>query len=186
MSVKPRLVTAEELLEMPDIPGKNVELVDGEVVEVSPASLRHGLIATMLAGRLSEFAQQHQLGVAAGDNVGYILSRNPDSMRAPDVSFIAREQLPTGDDLDRYVDGPPTLAVEIVSPNDRAVEIDERVQDYLAAGTRQVWVLRPNRRAASVYFPEADTRELGPDAILDGGDILPGFSVRVSDLFELS
>lgn len=185
MSVKPRWVTAEELLELPAIPGKNVELVDGEVVEALPAGLRQGLIATMLAGRLREFAQQHRLGFAAGDNVGYVLRRNPDNVRSPDVSFIARERMPGGDDLDRYVEGPPTLAVEIVSPNDRAVEIDERVQDYLAAGTRQVWVLRPNRRAVSVYFPDADTRELGPDAILDGGDVLPGFSVRVGDLFEI-
>ena len=185
MSIKQRLVTAEELWDMPDVPGKGFELVDGEVVEVSPASLRHGLIATMLAGRLSAYTHQHQLGLVTGDNVGYVLRRNPDSMRAPDVSFIAREQIPTGDDLDRFVEGAPTLAVEIVSPNDRAVEIDERVQDYLAAGTRQVWVLRPNRRAVSIYFPDADTRELGPDATVDGGDILPGFGVRVGDLFEI-
>jgi Uma2 family endonuclease len=185
MSVKQRLVTAEELLAMPEPPGMSLELVDGELVEVSPASFQHGLIATMLAGRLGDFARQQNLGFAMGDNVGYVLRRNPDHVRAPDVSFIAREQAPRGDDVGRFVQGAPTLAVEIVSPNDRASEVRNKVQDYLDAGTQQVWVLWPTSRSASVYRPDSDTRELGPDATLDGGDILPGFSVRVSDLFEL-
>jgi Uma2 family endonuclease len=106
-------------------------------------------------------------------------------MRIPDVSFVAGVDVAKDGLPKSYWEGPPTLAVEIVSPNDRAVEIDERVQDYLAAGTRQVWVLWPNRRAASIYVPDADTRELGPDATLDGGDVLPGFTVRVGDLFEI-
>ncbi len=170
---------------MPDIPGKNIELVDGEVVEVSPAGAEHTRIMFLLAQRLEHFASEHGLGVAMPEGLGFVLRRDPDLVREPDVSFIERALIP-GEGMPKgYWEGPPTLAVEVVSPNDRAVEIDERVQDYLTSGTRQVWVLRPNRRAASIYFPDADTRELGPDATLDGGDVLPGFSVRVGDLFEI-
>lgn len=185
MSVKQRLVTAEELRDMPEVPGKRFELIDGAVVEMPGAGAEHLWIAFVLAQLLNNFARQHHLGFAVPDGLSYVLRRNPDKVRIPDVSFVAgvdvvRDGLPKS-----HWEGPPTLAVEVVLPNDRAVKIDERVQDYLAAGTRQVWVLRPNRRAASVYFPEADTRELVPDAILDGCDVLPGFSVRVGDLFEI-
>ena len=177
--------TAGELWDMPEVPGKRFELVDGEVIEVSPGNIRHGLIATRLSGVLDDFARQHDLGLVIGDNVGYVLRRDPDHVRAPDVSFIARESVPEGDDLDRFAEGPPTLAVEIISPNDRADDIHAKVQEYLEAGTRQVWVLWPRRQSVSVYSPDGDTRELSPDAQLDGGDVLPGFSVRVADLFEV-
>jgi Uma2 family endonuclease len=86
---------------------------------------------------------------------------------------------------ERFWEGAPTLAVEVVSPNDRADDIHDRVQDYLDAGSRQVWVLWPRQRSVSVHRPDADTRELGPDATLDGGDILPGFTVRVGDLLDV-
>ena len=185
MSVKQHLVTAEELWEMPDVPGKGFELVNGEIVEVSPAGGVHTKIMFRLAQRLDAFVSQHDLGEVMPEGLGFVLRRDPDLVREPDVSFIAAasvpaEGLPTG-----YWEGAPTLAVEVVSPHDRVVEIDERVQDYLEAGTKQVWVLRPNRRAVSIYRPHADTRELGPDAMLDGADILPGFTVRVGDLFEV-
>lgn len=185
MAVKQQLVTAEELWEMPEVPGKRFELIDGEVVEVSPASARHGLIAGAVHDALKHHVRQRDLGLVMGDNVGYVLRRDPDQVRAPDVSFLAWDSAPEGDDLDRFVQGPPTLAVEVVSPNDRANDIRERVQDYIEAGTQQVWVLWPQRSSASVYSLAADTRELGPDAVLDGGDVLPGLTVRVGDLFEV-
>lgn len=126
-----------------------------------------------------------RLGLVLGDNVGYILRRQPDVVRAPDVSFIAWDRAPDDDELDVFVQGPPTLAVEVVSPHDRANDIHERVQDFLESGTQQVWVLWPRRQSVSVYSSNGDTRELGPDAQLDGGDMLPGFSVTVAALFEV-
>ncbi len=185
MSVKQHQMTAEELWEMPEEPGKSFELVDGEVVGVSPTNARHGLIAGVVYDAFKHHARQHDLGLVLGDNVGYVLRRDPDHVRVPDVSFIAWDRAPRESELDRFIEGAPTLAVEIVSPNDRASDIYDRVQDFLAAGTRQVWVLWPSKRAVSVYRPNADTRELGPDAMLDGGEVLPGFSVRVGDLFEV-
>jgi Uma2 family endonuclease len=185
MSVKQHLVTAEEFWEMPEVPGKRFELVDGDVIEMSPAGAEHTRIMFMLAQRLERFASQNGLGIAMPEGLGFVLRRDPDLVREPDVSFIAAARIPAEGLPKGYWEGPPTLAVEVVSPHDRAMEIDERVQDYLQAGTRQVWVLKPNRRAVSIYRTQEDTRELGPDAQLDGGDILPGFTVTVGELFEV-
>ena len=140
---------------------------------------------TPITNRLVLHVQRQDLGFVMGDNVGYLLRQDPDQVRAPDVSFLAWDNAPEGDDLDRFVQGPPTLAVEIVSPNDRANDIRERVQDYLEARTQQVWVLWPHRSSVSVYSPGADTRELGADGVLDGANLLPGFTVQVGDLFEI-
>ena len=185
MSVKQHLVTVEELWEMPEVPGKRFELVDGTVVEMPGAGAEHIWIAFVLAQLLNDFARQHHLGFAVPDGLSYVLQRNPDKVRIPDVSFVAGVDVAKKGLPKSYWEDPPTLAVEVVSPHDRAMEIDERVRDYLEAGTKQVWVLWPNRRAVSIYRPHADTRELGPEALLDGGDILPGFSVTVGDLFEI-
>lgn len=184
MSVKQQ-VTAEELWEMPEVPGKRLELVDGSVYEVPGAGELHIAIVVMLFKLLDRFAEQHDLGIVRPDGLAYVLRRDPDQVRIPDLSFVAWESVPTGDVSERFWEGPPTLAVEVVSPHDRADDVHERVQDYLEAGTRQVWVLWPRRRSVSVYRPDADTRELGPDAVLDGGEVLPGFTVRVGDLFEV-
>lgn len=184
MNVK-QLVTAEELWDIPEVPGKRLELVDGEVVEVPGAGELHMAIVILLYKLLDRFVEDHDLGLVRPDGLAYVLRRGPDQVRIPDVSFVAWESVPEGEISESFWEGAPTLAVEVVSPNDRADDIYERVQDYLEAGSRQVWVLRPRQRSVSIYRPDGDTRELGPDALLDGSDILPGFSVRVGNLFEV-
>lgn len=186
MSVKHELVTVEALWEMPDPPGKRLELVDGEVVEVSPTTMLHGAIVLMLGGILNEFVRQHNLGIVAAGDIGHVLRRGPDLVRAPDISFVTRESVPESGLPERgFWEGPPTLAVEIVSPDDRATEVHAKVQHFLEAGTRQVWVLWPSQRSVTVYDPDGGAREFGPEARLNGGDVLPGFTVRVGDLFEV-
>lgn len=182
MSVK-QLVTAEELWDMPDVPGKRLELVDGEVVEMPGAGALHTMIVALLYRRLHDFVNQHDLGLVFPDGLAYVLWRGPDQVRIPDVSFVAWDRVPEEGVPEGFWEGSPTLAVEVVSPHDRADAIHERVQDYLEAGSTQVWVLWPRRQSVSVYRANEDTRELGPGAMLDGGDMLPGFSVRASDLF---
>ncbi|MGB3305540.1 MAG: Uma2 family endonuclease [Thermomicrobiales bacterium] len=180
-----QLVTPEELWEMPDVPGKRRELVNGAVVEAPGAGALHAMIAFALARLLESFVHQHDLGVVMPDGLAYVLRRQPDQLRIPDVSFIAWDLVPDEGIPEGFWEGAPTLAVEVVSPNDRADDIHARVQDYLEAGSRQVWMLWPRRQSVSVYAPGVDTRELGPDALLDGRDILPGFHVRVADLFDV-
>lgn len=184
MGVK-HLVTAEDLRDLPEIPGKKVELIDGELVEVPGAGMLHGLIVLVLSRILDDFVRHHDLGLVVPDGVAYALRRDPDQVRIPDVSFIARASVSDEDISEGFWEGPPTLAVEVVSPNDRADDIHDKVQHYLEAGTSQVWLLWPRRRSISVYDRSGEMRELGTRAILDGGELLPGFQVRVADVFEV-
>lgn len=186
MSVKHELVTAEELAQMPEIDGKNYELIDGEVVEVSPVILRHAVIVTTIARLLDNHVAHHDLGIVATGDPGFVLRRGPDTVRAPDVSFLAWDNPASADLPERgFSEGAPTLAVEVVSPDDRKTEIHAKAQQFLDAGTRQVWVLWPVQRVLTVYDPDGTARELDAEARLDGGAILPGFCVRVGDLFEV-
>lgn len=184
MSVK-HLVTAEELWEMPEVPGKRFELVDGEVVEVPGASVEHNLIVNQIGDLLRPFVRQHGLGLVLTDGTGHIIRRTPDRVLLPDVAFVSWERLPGRRAPEGYSPVPPDLAVEIVSPNDRASEVHDKVREYLDAGTGMVLVLWPSSRSATVYEPGATARELGPDDELDGGDVLHGFRVRVADLFDI-
>lgn len=185
MSVKHQLVTAEELWEMPEVPGKRLELVDGEVVEVPGAGDLHVAISFKLARALDDFVQQNDLGIVRPDGLAFVLRRDPDHMRIPDASFVAWERVPEEGIPEGFWEGPPTLAVEVVSPHDRADDIHAKVRDYLEAGTQQVWVLWPRTRSMTVYDSTHGVRELAPEAELDGGNELPGFTVRVGDLFEV-
>jgi Uma2 family endonuclease len=185
MSVKQKMVTAEELWEMPEGPGKRFELVDGEVIEVSPAGDLHMTIAEIVYKRLDRFVEQHNLGLVRFNGLGYVIKRGPDQVRVPDVSFVAWEGVPEGEPSEWFWEGPPTLAVEVVSQDDLALDFRDRVYDYLEARTQQVWVLWPRTRRVSGFSPNANTREFDPDSTLDGGSLLPGFSVSVGDLFEV-
>ena len=181
-----RLVTAEELWALPEQPGVRYELAEGELVEVPGAGGVHAQIVMTLVVLLHAFVSERKLGRVFADGLGYILRRNPDVLRIPDVSFVARERIPAGGIPEGFWPGAPDLAVEIVSPNDLAQEINDKVHQYLEVGTRMVWVLWPNRRTVTVYLPEGQLRDLGPNDELDGGEVLPGFSVRVASLFEVA
>ncbi len=183
MSVK-QLLTAEELWAMPEAPGKRYELVRGELVEVPPAGALHGLIAGLIYRLLAAFDEQG-LGYAFPDGVGYIIRRDPDVVRIPDASFVSRGRIPAGGVPKGFWPFAPDLAVEIVSPGDTATELRAKVREYLDAGTRLVWVAWPDERAVTVYGPAGEVRELGPDDALDGADVLPGFRVRVAELFRV-
>lgn len=179
-----QLMTAEEVWELPERAGTTYELIDGELREVPGAGALHGLIAAMLYGLIHTFVREQDLGVVLGDGVGYVLRRDPDQLRIPDVSFVPWNDVPQEGVPEGFWERPPALAVEIISPQDRADDIHEKVREYLDAGTRQVWVLWPRRNSATVYDVEGQ-RELGPDDELDGRDVLPGFRVRAGDLFEV-
>lgn len=185
MAVTQRLMTAEELWEMPDAPGKQRELVRGELIEVPTPGAIHNLIVALLYRLIYASAAERRLGLVFGDNMGYVLSRGPDTVRIPDVSFVAWDRVPEAGIPEGAWHLPPDLAVEVVSPSDHAEDVYDKAREYVEAGVRVVWVLWPKRRAVSVHTSEKRTAELGPEDALDGGDVLPGFGVRVGDLFEL-
>lgn len=178
-----QLVTADELMAMPEPPDKHYELVKGRLVEVPGSTALHGFIAGLLYHLIDGFARERRLGLAFGDNVSYLLERDPDLLRIPDVSFVARGRIPESGIPDSYWPFAPDLAVEIVSSGDRASELYGKVREYLAAGTRMVWVVWPQHRAVTVYTPDGETT-LQADQELSGGDVLPGFRVTVGELFE--
>lgn len=183
MAIK-QVVTAEDLWELPEKGGLRYELVEGEVVEVPGAGALHSLIVLLVSKLLDDHVSAEDLGLVLPDGSAYILSRHPDLLRIPDVSFISWERVPEDGIPEGFWTTAPDLAVEVVSPHDRAEDIHDKVHEYLNAGCRLVWVLWPRRRSVSVHSPD-EMRELGPEDILDGADVLPGFQIRVADLFAI-
>jgi len=173
--------TAEDLWRWPE-DGLRHELVRGEVVSMAPPGGEHGELAIRLGSALYTHVRAHRLGAVATET-GYILFRDPDTVRAPDVSFVVAERVPRGRLPRGFVEGSPDLAVEVVSPSDSHSEMQERVQDYLRAGARQVWVVEPRTRSVTVYSPDGSARLLREEEALTGGDLLPGFVLPLRDLF---
>lgn len=179
-----KLVTAEELERMPD-DGFRYDLIAGELIKQMPAGLEHGALAAVIAWILNNFVIPRELGLVVGAETGFLLARNPDHVLGPDVAFIRADRLPSSEEAwKKYLPLPPDLAVEIVSPSDRAKTIRDKVIDYLDHGVRLLWVVHPTRRTVTVWTAERITRVLREDEELDGGDVLPGFSVRVGEIFS--
>lgn len=178
-----RLVTAEELLAL-DAESGDDELVEGVLCPVSPVNRRSSRSGMRIGSLLTLFVDEHDLGEVYGADAGFVLTRAPDTVRSPDVAFVRGERLT--DDVEsqeRYLDLAPDLAVEVLSPSNRARELSDKVLEYLAAGTRLVWVIEPRQRIVTVDTPDRTARILREDELLDGSDVLPGFSLPVHALF---
>ncbi len=182
MTTQKTLLTAEDLYEMPMPEGRS-ELIDGELVVVGPEAYESGEVAAEVAGQLRDHVRPRRLGRVITGNVGFILRRNPDRMRAPDVAFIKADRLPTGDQRRRFLTGAPDLVVEVVSPSDKAADVHAKALEWLSGGAALVWVLFPDTRTVMVYRPEHEVRLLREDDALDGEPVLPGFTVSVRELF---
>lgn len=177
------LLTADDLLELPD-DGLPHELVKGELRTMTPAGLPHGTICGLISTRIGLHVLSHRLGVVATEATGFKLARDPDTLRCPDVSFISNARVPPDDASRRFMDGAPDLAIEVLSPDDTVFEIEEKVEEYLAAGARAVWVVNPKLRRVTIHAPGAAPRILHEGDSLDGGEILPGFTCPVRDIFS--
>ena len=177
-----KLLTAEEFALMPDPPdGSKQELVKGVVETMPPPGGLHGFCCSRVDRRLGSFVEANGLGYVFANHTGFIWDRDPDSVRGPDVSFWSKERLPeipTG-----YILIPPDLAVEVVSPNDHFSRINRKLREYFDRGVPLVWVVDPLDRSVTVYRSGTDYAILGEADHLDGGQVLPGFTCRVADLF---
>lgn len=184
MAIAQQRVTAEELLRLPD-DGYRHELIAGELRTMSPSGGQHGQIAARVIELLGPYVRSHKLGRLFGAETGFILSRNPDTVRAPDAAFMRRERADEIGDEEGYVPGAPDLAVEVISPNDLYAEVEEKVADWLEHGTRMVLVINPRRRrqTVAVHHPGEPVRVLREGDMLDGGDVLPGWRLPVRELF---
>ena len=176
-----RLLTAEDLYGIPD-DDMRYELVRGELRVSEPPGWEHGTVLVRFVSLLHAYVSANRLGYVTGE-VGYVLERGPDTVRGPDAAFIRWDRRPGPDVQHRYFEGAPDLAVEIVSPHDRAAEIAETVEGYLARRTRLVWVVYPPARRVVVHAAGGATTPLGESDVLDGGDVVPGFRCAVAELF---
>lgn len=175
-------ITARQLAQMPDSDQRR-ELVRGEL-EVSPlADVQHGRIANTVAFLLTRHVRLHQLGVVCAAGTGFLLRENPDTVRAADAAFVAQTRVSPGGEPEGYWAIAPDLVVEVISPSDAAPDVHEKAIDWLAAGCRLVWIVYPKAQTVTQYRSLQDVQILTSDATLDGGDVLPGFSCPVRDLF---
>jgi Uma2 family endonuclease len=178
------LVTADDFYNMPTHGGYN-ELVRGKLVPTAPNSTKTGLVIMQLAVALGNFMNARQLGTIFAARTGFALSQNPDTVRAPDVAFVAQSRIPEeGVPETGFWAIAPDLVAEVVSPNDRMTEIQDKVVDYLAAGVRLVWVVDPKTETVTVYQSLKQGKVLIADDALAGEDVLPGFELSLKKLFS--
>lgn len=178
----PELLTAAEFAHV-DIPGRWVELVRGRLVVREPPGIWHGVVAARLTYRLGAYVYERGLGELCAQDTGFRIFENPDTVRAADIAFVSAERAGS---LPRSGYGTviPDLVAEIVSPNDRPGELLNKVGDWLEAGVRVVWVIDPPRGMALVHDAGGSTILVPMDGRLEGGDVLPGFSVPLSDILR--
>jgi Uma2 family endonuclease len=149
---------------------------------MSPAGFQHGHLGAKLAQILLNFAEPRGLGAVTGSETGFLIARDPDTVRAPDAAFVRAERLPPADPRG-FFPGAPDLAVEVLSPSDRASEVSAKVRDWLEAGAGAVWVIDPENETVTVYRTPGEAAILGISDTLPGGDVLPGFAVPVREIF---
>lgn len=177
-----RPVTAEELLRMPD-DGFRYELIEGELRRMTPAGGRHGRITMSVALALGTHVRESGLGAVYAAETGFRLATGPDTVRAPDVAFVAGERAEALRDEVGYLPGAPDLAVEVTSPSDSYGEVAEKALHWLDSGARMVLVVDPRQETVTVYRSREEIRILSGDDVLEGGGVVPRWRVRVGELF---
>ena len=183
MTVNTGLMTADDLWQLPD-DGMRHELVRGELRTMAPTGWGHGDHTSVFDGSLGAYVRANKLGRVVTGEVGFRLSVDPDTVRAPDVAFVSRERLIRIGKPQTFFPGPPDLAVEVVSPNDLYTEVEEKVGEWLEHGTQLVFVVNPRRQTVAVHRPGQPVRILGVNDELSGEDVVPGWTMPLRELFD--
>lgn len=174
------LLTAEDIEKLPS--DLHCELIDGVLIEMSPPGNPHGRVVAKVTGALLK-AETMGLGLVFGEG-GFILRRGPDTVRAPDVSFFGAGRVLPSSPRPAFWQVAPDLVVEVVSTWDTTAEIQTKVREWIEFGVKLVWVVYPETRTVHVIRSLQERLTLSEGDILDGGDVLPGFSCSVAELFE--
>lgn len=175
-------ITAEQLLRLPRGQWR-YELVAGELKTTAPAGWKHGVVVSTVHAILAAHVRKQKLGRMFGAETGFLLDRDPDTVRAPDVAFIHSDHLPQSDPAEACWPGAPDLAVEVLSPGDNAREVKEKNDAWLAAGALAVWEVNPGDGTVTVHRGPDDAEVLGEDDPLDGAEMVPGFRCNVREFF---
>ncbi len=178
---KSALATAEDL-ERLSAQGFRYELIKGELRPMSPSGGPHGDATSRITFYVNGIVYAEELGSTFAAETGFLVDRNPDSVMAPDFSFVAAGRL-SYPLQEGYIPLAPDLAVETRSPNDTKKEVADKVQDWLAAGVRMVWVIEPRKRTVTIHRLGQPPRVLGVADVLDGEDVLPGLAVPIKAVF---
>jgi Uma2 family endonuclease len=183
MSIATALYTPDDLLRLPD--GDRYELVDGQLVEHT-LSTWSSYVAGEVYGRIREFCRGQRCGWSLPKGTSYrCFPDDPDKVRRADVSFVQVDRLSVAQATAQgHLEVVPDLVVEVVSPNDLLDHVHNKVDEFLAAGVRLVWVINPQTRIVEIHRPHGRGSILREPDSLDGADVLPGFSCRVGDLFQ--
>ena len=176
------LMTAEQLFYMPNDNLRH-ELVAGRLATMPWTGFEHGVIGSRMGSLLIDKVRTQKHGCVSGAQTGFILSRNPDTVRCADVAFVCRERIQATGVPKQFFPGPPDLAVGVVSPGDTVNEVDEKVECWLAHGTKQVWVVSPKWRTVTVHRGGGDIQLLKGDETVAAGDLIPAFSCQVNEIF---
>ena len=184
MATRARL-TAQDLWRLGEGDARR-ELVDGQVVEMAPVGGVHGEITLRIGRKLAEHVERHGTGKVLVGDVGFVLNlpHDPERVRGPDVAFVSSQRLPGGRLPQGFLSGAPDLAVEVLSPSDNPVDVQQKVRDYLDAGARLVWVFAPQAKTVTVYRTDGSARLLREQDFLEGEDVLPGLSIPLADVFS--
>jgi Uma2 family endonuclease len=175
------LLTAAELEQMPDDDSVRTELDEGELITMPPAGFEHGCFEIEIGSILRNYVKLHNLGKVFGSSAGFRLK--VDTVRAPDVAFVRRERIDSMKSRG-FAKGAPDLAVEILSPYDTFRQMMRKVKQYFAAGTHTVWIVYPDRREVQILEATGTDRLLQNDDLIEAPELLPGFSVPISEFFE--
>lgn len=179
--VATKLITAEDLLAMgSDAP---YELLNGELIEMSPSYTDHSRIGLFIGGQLDAFSRRSKLGFATQSDGGYFIGHNPDTVLAPDAAFVRRERIPSGHDFRSFFPGAPDIAVEVVSPSESTGDTAQKVALYTKSGVPLIWIVYPKHRKITVHRFGEPPVTLGESDTITGEDILPGFSMAVAEVF---
>ncbi|MGH8065203.1 MAG: Uma2 family endonuclease [Candidatus Entotheonellia bacterium] len=182
MATTEKLLTAEEFEELPD-DGKLYELIDGQPREITPLTMWQGEVEVNLAMRLHTHVRGRALGCVSIGKVAFIVRRNPDRVRAADVTFIRQERVPPLEARQHMMEVIPDLVVEILSKHDAIEEVNNKIDDWLNAGVQMLWIGDPFRRTLTIYQHGHDPILLGEHGILEGDPVVPGFRCPVAEIF---
>lgn len=184
MTTAARLMTANELLLMPNVDACRYELLDGELITMAPSGSEHSAIGLDFGAELQQFVKANDLGRVFGADCGFIISADPDTVLSPDVSFVRKERIPADGLPKGFFPGPPDIAVEVISPSDTYAEVERKTAQLLEAGTLLVVLIDPRTQTVVKHTANGTITRLTESDTLTLDEALPGFSLPVSDIFR--
>ncbi len=181
---KNEITTAEQLFQAPDI-GNRLELVRGVLIVMSPAGAEHGWIASRILIRLGTHVEASDLGKTFAAETGFLIEVNPDTVRAPDASFVSHKKLSAAPPSSSYLQVAPDLVVEVVSPNDTSTDVEAKAEQWLEAGSRIVLVADPRNQTLRVYKNKAQIEVLHSGEEFSSGDVCGDWKISVNEIFDI-